>query len=128
MLDRKGANIVVYPCLILFAIGMYAFSSTTTTFVFIIAAACIGIGYGNFNSVAQAVAVKVTPTERLGLATATYFILYDLGLGVGPYVLGLFVPSMGYRAIFFAMVFLIIISLVLYYFLHGKKEAAMNKA
>ena len=128
LLDRKGANIVVYPCLVLFAIGMYAFSSTTTTFVFIIAAACIGIGYGNFNSVAQAVAVKVTPTERLGLATATYFILYDLGLGVGPYVLGLFVPSMGYRAIFFAMVFLIIISLVLYYFLHGKKEAAMNKA
>ena len=128
LLDRKGANIVVYPCLVLFAIGMYAFSSTTTTVVFIIAAACIGIGYGNFNSVAQAVAVKVTPTERLGLATATYFILYDLGLGVGPYVLGLFVPSMGYRAIFFAMVFLIIISLVLYYFLHGKKEAAMNKA
>ena len=128
LLDRKGANIVVYPCLVLFAIGMYAFSSTTTTFVFIIAAACIGIGYGNFNSVAQAVAVKVTPTERLGLATATYFILYDLGLGVGPYVLGLFVPTFGYRAIFFAMVFLIIISLVLYYFLHGKKEAAMNKA
>lgn len=127
LLDRKGANIVVYPCLVLFAIGMYAFSSTTTTFVFIIAAACIGIGYGNFNSVAQAVAVKVTPIERLGLATATYFILYDLGLGVGPYVLGLFVPSMGYRAIFFAMVFLIIISLILYYFLHGKKESAMRR-
>lgn len=128
LLDRRGANIVVYPCLVLFAIGMYAFSSTTTTFVFIIAAVCIGIGYGNFNSVAQAVAVKVTPIERLGLATATYFILYDLGLGVGPYVLGLFVPSMGYRAIFFAMVFLIIISLILYYFLHGKKEATLNKA
>ena len=128
LLDRKGANIVVYPCLVIFAIGMYAFSATTSTFVFIIAAACIGVGYGNFNSVAQAVAVKVTPVERLGLATATYFILYDLGLGVGPYVLGLFVPTYGYRAIFFAMVFLIIISLILYYFLHGKKESAMREA
>ena len=123
LLDKRGANIVVYPCLVIFAIGMYAFSSATTTMIFVCAAACIGIGYGNFNSVAQAVAVKVTPNERLGLATSTYFILYDLGLGVGPYVLGKFVPTMGYRPIFFAMAILIVISIPLYYFLHGRKDS-----
>ncbi len=90
LLDARGANIVIYPCLVLFAIGMYAFSAATSTVVFLIAAACIGVGYGNFNSVAQAIAIKVTPNERLGLATSTYFILYDLGLGVGPYFLGFF--------------------------------------
>lgn len=88
LLDSRGANIIIYPCLVLFAIGMYAFSSATSTGVFLIAAAFIGIGYGNFNSVAQAIAIKVTPNERLGLATSTYFILYDLGLGIGPYFLG----------------------------------------
>jgi len=122
LLDIRGANIVIYPCLVIFAIGMYAFSSATTSLIFGIAAACIGIGYGNFNSVAQAVAIKVTPIERLGLATSTYFILYDLGLGVGPYVLGKFVPTIGYRAIFLAMVVVIIVSIPIYYFLHGKKE------
>ena len=126
LLDQKGANVVVYPCLIIFAIGMFAFSSASTTVVFIIAAACIGVGYGNFNSVAQAVAVKITPNERLGLATSTYFILFDLGLGVGPYVLGLFVPTYGYRSIFFAMVIVILLSILLYYFLHGKKEKEMQ--
>ena len=128
LLDNRGANIVVYPCLIIFAIGMYAFSSATTTIVFVFAAAFIGIGYGNFNSVAQAVAVKVTPNERLGLATSTYFILYDLGLGVGPYVLGKFVPTAGYREIFFAMVIVIIVSIPLYYFLHGRKERQQTMA
>lgn len=127
LLDMRGANIVVYPCLVIFAIGMYLFSSTTTTFVFVVAAAMIGIGYGNFNSVAQAVAVKVTPNERLGLATSTYFILYDLGLGVGPYVLGLFVPDFGYRAIFFAMSLVIVVSIALYYWLHGRKDAILLK-
>jgi len=122
LLDTRGANIIIYPCLVIFAIGMYAFSSASTTIAFLIAAACIGIGYGNFNSVAQAIAIKVTPNERLGLATSTYFIFYDLGLGVGPYFLGLFVPSAGYRAIFFTMVFVILLSIVLYYFLHGKHE------
>ncbi len=122
LLDSRGANIVIYPCLVLFAIGMYAFSAATSTVVFLIAAACIGIGYGNFNSVAQAIAIKVTPNERLGLATSTYFILYDLGLGVGPYFLGFFAPTMGYSAIFLAMVFVILLSIVLYYYLYGKHE------
>ncbi|WP_339262621.1 MFS transporter [Lysinibacillus sp. FSL K6-3209] len=122
LLDARGANIIIYPCLILFAMGMYAFSTATSTVVFLIAAAFIGIGYGNFNSVAQAIAIKVTPHERLGLATSTYFILYDLGLGVGPYFLGLFAPTMGYSAIFLSMVVVIFVSIVLYYFLYGKYE------
>jgi len=122
LLDTRGANIIIYPCLVIFAIGMYAFSSATSSVVFLLAAACIGIGYGNFNSVAQAIAIKVTPNERLGLATSTYFILYDLGLGVGPYFLGFFVPTSGYSAIFFAMVFVILVSILLYYFLYGKYE------
>ena len=122
LLDARGANIVVYPCLVIFTIGMYAFSSATSSFIFLVAAACIGIGYGNFNSVAQAIAIKVTPNERLGLATSTYFILYDLGLGVGPFFLGIFVPIMGYSGIFFAMVFVIMLSIVLYHYLYGKQE------
>ena len=122
LLDARGANIVVYPCLVIFTIGMYAFSAATSSFVFLVAAACIGIGYGNFNSVAQAIAIKVTPNERLGLATSTYFILYDLGLGVGPFFLGYFVPILGYSTIFFAMVFVIIMAIVLYYYMYGKQE------
>lgn len=122
LLDARGANIVVYPCLVIFTIGMYAFSAATSSFVFLVAAACIGIGYGNFNSVAQAIAIKVTPNERLGLATSTYFILYDLGLGVGPSFLGYFVPIVGYSTIFFAMVFVIIMAIVLYYYMYGKQE------
>lgn len=122
LLDARGANIVVYPCLVIFTIGMYAFSSATSSFIFLVAAACIGIGYGNFNSVAQAIAIKVTPNERLGLATSTYFILYDLGLGVGPFFLGIFVPIMGYSGIFFAMVFVIMLSIVIYHYLYGKQE------
>jgi len=124
LLDARGANIIIYPCLVIFAIGMYAFSSASNAWMFVLAAICIGIGYGNFTSVAQAVAVKVTPRERMGLATSTFFILYDIGLGFGPFVLGKLVPSLGYRSIFFWMVPVIAISISLYYWLHGKKEQA----
>lgn len=127
LLDSRGANIIIYPCLIIFAAGMFFFSTATTSAVFIIAAICIGMGYGNFTSVAQAVAVKQTPRERMGLATSTFFILYDIGLGFGPYVLGLLVPIIGYRSIFSWMILIILLSIVLYHFLHGKKEASNRK-
>lgn len=126
LLDSKGANIIVYPCFVIYALGMYLFSSTTTAFTFLFAAACIGIGYGNFNSVGQAIAVKVTPHERLGLATSTYFILYDTGLGVGPFILGFFVPVIGYSNIFLSMVFVIIAACIFYYFLYGRHEKAIS--
>lgn len=128
LLDSRGANVIIYPGLVIFAIGMYAFSAATSTSVFIVAAILIGAGYGNFTSVAQAVAVKSTTRERIGLATSTFFILYDIGLGFGPYVLGKLVPVIGYRAIFAWMVAVILFSIVLYYFMHGKKEAANRAA
>ncbi|MGM9924439.1 MAG: MFS transporter [Bacillus sp. (in: firmicutes)] len=122
LLDLKGANIVSYPCLLLFAVGMLLFSQATAGWMLLLAAALIGFGYGNFNSVAQAVAVKVTPPHRFGLATSTYFILFDLGLGIGPYLLGFVVPHTGYRTVFLWMVAVIIVSIPIYYLLHGRRD------
>lgn len=122
LFDRRGANIIVLPCFIIFACGMYLFSQATAGWMILLAAALIGIGYGNFNSIAQSIAIKVTPKERFGLATSTYFIMYDLGLGVGPYVLGEIVPQSGYRAIFVSMAILVIVCIPVYYLLHGRKD------
>lgn len=127
LMDTKGANIIVYPCIVLFAIGMLLFSQASAGWMLLLAAAFIGIGYGNFNSVAQTIAVKVTEPHRFGLATATYFILFDIGLGVGPYILGFIVPSTGYRTIFVAMVAVIVICIPVYYLLHGRKDRELMK-
>ncbi|WP_428911998.1 MFS transporter [Niallia sp. Krafla_26] len=126
-MDQKGPNIVVYPCLIIFALGMLLFSQAHQGWTLLIAAALIGLGYGNFISIVQAIAIKVTPRSRVGLATSTYYILYELGLGVGPFLLGFLVPITGYRGLFFAMVFVILVSIILYYILHGKKERVPNQ-
>jgi len=127
LMDTKGANIIVYPCIVLFAIGMLLFSQASTGWMLLLAAAFIGFGYGNFNSVAQTIAVKVTEPHRFGLATATYFILFDIGLGVGPFVLGFIVPESGYRTIFVAMVVVIVFCIPLYYLLHGRKDKELMK-
>lgn len=127
LMDIRGENIIVYPSLIIFALGMAMFSFASNSFLLLFSAVLIGLGYGNFNSIAQTIAIKVTPEHRLGLATSTYFVFFDFGLGVGPYFLGLLVPYIGYRSVFLLMVFVIIVSFVLYYFLHGRKVATLYR-
>lgn len=121
MMDVRGPNIIVYPCIIVFAIGMLLFSQASAGWMLLLAAVLIGFGYGNFNSIAQTIAVKVTEPHRFGLATSTYFILYDLGLGVGPFILGMIEPYTTYRTIFVSMIPLILICIPLYYLLVGRK-------
>ena len=127
LMDVRGANIVTYPSLLLFAVGMFLFSQATAGWMLLVSAVLIGLGYGNFSSIAQTIAVKVTEPHRLGLATSTYFILLDIGLGVGPFILGFVVPHTGYRIIFMAMVALIVCSVPLYYLLHGRKDRTLLK-
>jgi MFS family permease len=122
LMDSKGANIVAYPSLVLFALGLLIISQASTGFVFLAAAVLLGLGYGNFQSIAQAIAIKLTPPHRMGLANSTYFIALDLGLGVGPLLLGYLVPVTGYRGMYFTLVFLIVIGIVIYYFVHGRKD------
>jgi len=127
LLDRKGANIVMYPAIIMFAIGLAVISQASLTMAFLIAAALIGFGYGNIQSVTQALAIKVTPPERLGLANTTYFIALDLGLGFGPFLLGYIVPSLGYRGMYMTLAFVVLAGIIVYYFLHGRRDKEISE-
>lgn len=88
----------------------------------LVSAFLIGLGFGNFRSTCQTVAAKSVPIERLSQATATYFILFDLSLGVGPYALGIIEPLTGYRGLFCLMGITIIIGLIWYLLIHARKN------
>jgi len=121
-MDTKGSNLVMIPCFILYAIGLFLVSATHTGGLLLIAAAIIGAGYGNLQSGAQAIAIKLTPTERSGLATSTFFIALDAGLGFGPSILGVIEPAIGYGNLFNILGFITLFSLALYIMLHGRKD------
>lgn len=124
LLDAKGGNFVIYPCLFIFAVAMLLLSRTNHGITFLLAGALVGVGYGNFLSCAQAISIKLVPPSRFGLATATFFIFLDLGLGVGPYILGAVVPFAGYRGLYLMMSGIIFATVILYYLLLGKKAPA----
>ncbi|HLR63376.1 MAG TPA: MFS transporter [Lentibacillus sp.] len=122
LMDMKGANPVMYPAFILFAAGLLLLSTAENSITLLLAGVLIGLGFGNMQSVTQAIAVKVTPPYRIGLATSTYYIALDAGLGFGPYLLGFIIPLTGYSNLYIIMGLLVLATTVLYYFMHGNKE------
>jgi MFS family permease len=126
--DKKGENFVVYPSILLFAIALVILSQAHSGFLLLLAGALVGLGYGTTSSSAQAISVKVSPKHRIGLATSTNFIFQDLGVGIGPFILGLFVPLVGYRGLYIMMAVVTLISLFIYYFLHGRKAVYKNES
>lgn len=61
--------------------------------------------------------------HRVGLATSTFYVFYDLGMGIGPFLLGYLVAEIGFRGLYIVMAAIAFLSLPIYYFLHGKKTS-----
>jgi MFS family permease len=121
LFDKKGENFVMYPAILVFSIAFLVLSQAHNGISIILVAALAGFGYGTFSSSAQAIAIKVSPKHRMGLATSTSFMFGDLGAGIGPFILGYFVPLAGYRGLYMIIAVIVLFCLFLYYLLHGRK-------
>jgi len=126
LFDAKGANFVMYPSFIIFAVGLWMVSQVHHGSMLLLSAVFIGLGFGTFIPSAQAIAVKVSPRNRMGLATSTFFMFADFGAGFGPFLLGFLVPVIGFTNLYASMAILVLADAVLYYFLHGRNKVAVS--
>jgi MFS family permease len=126
LFDIKGENIVVYPSIFLFAISLFALALAEKGFVLILASVFLAFGYGTFVSSMQALAVKVSPPHRIGLAISTFFVSVDIGIGIGPYFIGLLIPIVGFQVMYMLMGAIILCLIPAYYFLHVRKAKLLN--
>ena len=58
----------------------------------------------------------------MGLATSTYFIGLDIGLGFGPYLLGYLVPVLGYSNLYVGLGTLMFVLIILSLFFSCRKD------
>ena len=99
MIDAKNENVVVYPAFLALIITFVLLVFSYNGWVLLLAGVFLGIGYGNLSSSMQAIAIKVSPSSKYGIATSTYFIGLDIGIGFGPSLLGLFTGSITYTPV-----------------------------
>lgn len=122
LFDRYGERIVIYPSILLFVIGLIALSQAHYPSLFLAAAGFIGLGFGTLFSTLQVIAIKRASMEKRGLATGTWLLFFDIGVGIGSYILGWMASSMGYQTMYMISSIIVVCSSILYYVIVQRKE------
>jgi len=126
--DRRGDNAVMYPMIVALGLGLGLLALEPSTLVIALSAVLTGLGFGTLTTSGLAIAVSETPNVRVGTATSTFYLMLDAGTGVGPVVLGLIVPLIGYPGMYGILGAVMLAAVVLYYFVHGRKRRGPRAA
>lgn len=125
--DTKGPKFVVLPAFVLFGIGLIMLAMANGAVLFLCSAIFIGIGYGTLTTSFQSLAVQSTTHQRSGYATATYFTLFDLGIAVGSYILGLIAVGISYEMVYYIAAALLVVVFILYMTSMMKKDKIIER-
>lgn len=112
--DEKGPKYIVIPGLVSFIIGLVLLAYMNSPFMFLLSGGFIGLGYGAVVPSFQTLAIQSTKNERSGYATATFFTLFDTGLAIGSYILGIIATQLGYQNLYLVSSVIVAVTLVIF--------------
>lgn len=115
--DKKGDIYVIPPGTLLIFIAMLILSWLPNTEMMLVAGALYGLGFGSVQPALQAWAVDKAPKNRKGMANATFFSFFDLGVGVGAILFGQLAFMFNYGLIYIVAACSVLIALLFYLFL-----------
>ena len=112
--DRYGDNSTAYPCIVMQILSFVLLAFIPGPVTVLIAAALLALGYGTLNSVFITIACRRASSDRIPFATMTYWIGTDLGVGLGPVLLGAVAEGFGYSGMFTAAACISAVTLPVY--------------
>jgi len=122
--DRYKEHYLYYPGIALFAVGMIALGQAHSAVAVLLTGAAMGIGYGALLPCFQTLAIKLAPEHRRGSATGTFFLMFDLGYGIGSYFMGMVASVSDYRMMYAAAGLIALLSVLFYVLLHHRRDSA----
>jgi MFS family permease len=114
--DRKK---VIIPCLITITISMAILTFSTTLPMFILVAMIFGTGWALLYPCLLIYAIENARSAR-GPAMATFTGLADLGLGIGPMIMGIILEWTNYPIMFSCLALTGAINFLYFYYVIGK--------
>ena len=112
--DQRGHQAVFLPGAVLILAAMFLLAWLPNSLIMYIAAILYGLGFGSVQPALQAWSVKEAPANRRGMANATFFSFFDLGVGIGAMVFGQIAHLFGYSSIYMTAAGSVGISILLY--------------
>ncbi len=112
--DAWGVRVVAPPLMIIAILGMLSVAFVPSVAGVAVGGLCMGLGQGPAYAVIQAESVRGVSSDQLGRAANTFFILPDLGMGLGPALGGAILQAGGSVAMYVFNALVILIALVIF--------------
>ena len=109
LLDRVNRSQPLLPALVVNAIGLAGLAAATDMPRLVGSAALMGIGSGVSHPALIAICVDRMPSAQRGRATAGFYLAFDLGIGVGSWLMGFVLDTMGLTGLYLAASFVSVI-------------------
>ena len=120
--DRKGVPFVIIPGFILTASGLFLIGVSFSLWMILSAAAIIAMGNGALPAL-QVDSLRKLGANRRTVATGTYLIGIDLGMGVGQTLGGVLIGAFSFGTVFISMGIFVFIGLGVYILYIFKRRA-----
>jgi predicted MFS family arabinose efflux permease len=120
--DRRGADIVIIPWLVVLAACIFVIPFTGSAAVFIALGLPLGFAQGAVTPTFNAMLFKRCSPARRGGASGAFFASIDAGFGIGAPMLGALADARDFGYIFWAGAIFIILSLGLYLLIASDKR------
>lgn len=120
--DRRGLPIVFIPGIILIISGLTLLAILNSPVYLFVGAILYGLGFGTVQPALQASAINSTPIRKRGMANATYFSAFDLGVGLGAITFGLVAQYADYSSIYWISAGSGVLSLLLFFILKSTRK------
>src|SRR5690606_28372763 len=112
--DRHGEATVIVPATALTIVALVVLGAATGLGGVVAAAVLYGLGFGSAQPALQAAILSMVSRERFGIANASFFTAFDLGIALGSTLLGWVSQWLGYRALFTAAAISVAVSLTVF--------------
>lgn len=113
--DTKGPKYVIIPGFLCFVIGLLTLAFVNGPALFLIAGVFIGLGYGALVPSFQSLCLQSVEHSRSGYATATFFTLFDVGIALGSWLLGIVATYYHYDSVYVVAAVVIFITCITYF-------------
>lgn len=114
--DRHGEAFVIVPSLLVVIAALLVLSLSSGLIGVVASAVLYGIGFGAAQPALQAATLRIASPDRRGVANASVFTAFDLGIGLGSIILGWVSQYTGYQALFTVSAVSVAVSLLVFAF------------
>ena len=118
LVDRKkekGYDLAVVAGSLATILAIFVLARTSSPLHLIVGGIFYGAGFAYLQTTMLALSVRNLPAEKVGVANATYWTAFDLGIFMGSVAWGLLAAAFGYGAMFYLTIIPVALALLIYF-------------